>query len=135
MLNRHIFLARGIELSEAQAWAATEDPECSTKICEVADKTFPLRVPLIPAHGDGKPLGYILIGPRPDGSVLSKEEQKTLVEISDPVARAIRNVIKREKRETALAALMAKHEDRIEELEALLGEAKPKRSAGPRSTR
>ena len=48
-----------------------------------------------------QPLGTILIGPRPDGSVLSKEEQKTLVEVAEPVARAIRNVIKREKRESA----------------------------------
>ncbi len=129
MLNGRIVRSRGIDLQEAQAWAADEPTERSTRICEVADKTFPLRVPLIPAHGDGKPLGYILIGPRPDGSILSKEEQNTLVEVADPVARAIRNVIKREKRESALAALMAKHERRIEELEALIGKEKPKRTA------
>jgi hypothetical protein len=129
MLGGRILQSRGIDLEAAQAWAADEPIERSTKICEVADKTFPLRVPLIPAHGDGKPLGYILIGPRPDGSILSKEEQKTLVEVADPVARAIRNVVKREKRESALASLMAKHERRIEELEALLASAKPKRSA------
>ena len=129
MLSGRIRQSRGIPLDEAQEWAADEPTERSTKICEVADKTFPLRVPLIPAHGDGKPLGYILIGPRPDGTVLSKEEQKTLVEVADPVARAIRNVIKREVRETALATLMAKHEMRIEELEAQLGVAKPKRTA------
>ncbi len=135
MLGGRIFLTRGIDLKEAQDWAALEDPECSTRICEVADKIFPLRVPLIPAHGDGKPLGYILIGPRPDGSVLSKEEQKTLVEVSDAVARAIRNVIKREKRETALATLMTKHERRIEQLEALLADAAPKPRAQPRLRR
>ena len=77
--------------------------------------------PLTPAHGDTRSLGYILIGPRPDGSVLSKEEQRTLVEVAEPVSRAIRNVIKREKREQAIAAQIAASERRIAELEAQLG--------------
>jgi hypothetical protein len=84
---------------------------------------------LIPAHGDTRLLGYILIGPRPDGSVLSKEEQKTLVEVAEPVARAVRNVIKREKREHEIAALIATHERRIEQLESQPSRTRPKRSA------
>ncbi|MEO7240659.1 MAG: hypothetical protein ABIW16_04595 [Sphingomicrobium sp.] len=122
--------ARGATIAEVETWLAASNPEaCADGICEIADKTFPIRVPLTPAHGDGKPIGFVLIGPRPDGTLLSKDEQETLVEVADPIARALRNVIKREKRETELARLIARHERRIEELEALVAPAKPARSA------
>ena len=38
--------------------------------------TFPIRLPLVPSSDDEAPLGFILVGPRPDGSVISKDEQK-----------------------------------------------------------
>ena len=129
LIGGRVLKARRISVEEVEEWAAGVDLECRQQICEISDRTFPLRVPLIPAHGDTRPLGYILIGPRPDGSVLSKEEQKTLVEVAEPVARAVRNVIKREKREHGIAALIATHEQRIEQLEAQLSATKPKRSA------
>jgi hypothetical protein len=129
LIEGKVLMARGVPVEDVEAWSSGATPECQDGICEIADRTFPLRVPLTPAHGDTRTLGYILIGPRPDGSVLSKEEQRTLVEVAEPVARAIRNVIKREKREHEVAAQIASNERRIEELEAQLGRAKPKRSA------
>ena len=41
----------------------------------------------------------LLVGPRPDGSIPSRDEQKALREVSEAIARAIRTVIKREARE------------------------------------
>lgn len=124
------FRARGTDFDEIERWAASSEALVRKKgICEVSDRTFPLRVPLTPAHGDGKPIGYILIGPRPDGTILSKDEREILVEISDPIARAIRNVIKREKREGEIAALIKQHEERIAELEGRLAPGQPKRTA------
>ena len=78
-------------------------------------------------------LGYILIGPRPDGSVLSKDEQKALVDVAEPVTRAVRNVIKREQREHEVAATIGLHEARIAELEAKLAEVAGK--PGPHERR
>jgi hypothetical protein len=122
--------ARGISLDEVKAWMSSSDAaSCAEQICESSDRVFPLRVPLTPRHGDEARIGYILVGPRPDGSILSKVEQQALVDVAEPVSRAIRNVIKREKREHEIAALIASNERRIEELEAQLGRAKPKRSA------
>jgi hypothetical protein len=72
-------------------------------------------------------MGYILVGPRPDGSIPSREEQKALSAVSEPIARAIRTVIKREEREREIAELIEINTRRIEELEALLGPG-PKRS-------
>jgi hypothetical protein len=122
--------SRGISLDEVKAWMSSDNAaSCAERICESADRVFPLRVPLTPRHGDEARIGYILVGPRPDGSILSKDEQQALVDVAEPVSRAIRNVIKREKREHEVAAQIASNERRIEELEAQLGRAKPKRSA------
>ena len=128
LIGGKVLMARGIPLEDVKAWSSGATPECQDGICEISDRTFPLRVPLTPAHGDTSTLGYILIGPRPDGSVLSKEEQRTLVEVAEPVSRAIRNVIKREKREHEIAGLIAANARRIGELEAQLGSTKLKRS-------
>jgi hypothetical protein len=120
----------GSSQAEVEAWlAAASLQPCTDNVCETADASFPIRVPLTPAHGDGKPIGFVLIGPRPDGTLLSKDEQETLIDVADPIARAIRNVIKREKRETELARLIARHERRINQLELLITPAQPARSA------
>ena len=50
-------------------------------ICEPSDSTFPIRVPLIPSSDDEEPIGYLLVGPRPDGSIPSRDEQKALKEV------------------------------------------------------
>src|SRR5207253_11441663 len=88
--------------------------------CETTDKLFPIRVPLVPSSDDEEPIGYLLVGPRPDGSIPSKDEQKALKEVQESVARAIRTVIKREARELQVSELIAANARRIDELEALL---------------
>ncbi len=45
-------------------------------ICEPSDRLFPIRVPLVPSSDEEEPIGYLLVGPRPDGSIPSREEQK-----------------------------------------------------------
>jgi hypothetical protein len=85
------------------------------------------------------PNGWILLGPRPDGSFYGKDEQEALSEIADPVARAVQIVLLREAREAeARRAADATREDmsamsaRISALEAALAGAiaaiAPKRS-------
>ena len=75
-------------------------------LCESSDRLFPLRVPLVPSSDDEEPIGFLLVGPRPDGSIPSKEEQKALAGVSEAIARAIRTVIKREAREEKVAELI-----------------------------
>ncbi len=90
-------------------------------ICESSDRLFPIRVPLVPSSDEEEPIGYLLVGTRPDGSIPSREEQKALAEVSEDIARAIRTVIKREAREAKVGELIADNSRRIEALEALLG--------------
>ena len=63
-------------------------------------------MPLVPSSDDEEPIGYLLVGPRPDGSIPSKDEQKALAGVSEAIARAIRTVIKREAREEKVAELI-----------------------------
>ena len=74
----------------------------------------------------------MLVGPRPDGSVASRDEQNALAEVSEEVARAIRTVIKREARESEIADLIADNIRRIEALETLISDG---RSGGKGSRR
>jgi hypothetical protein len=89
--------------------------------CDRSDAVFPLRVPLRVAHASvSEPLGWMLLGPRPDGSFYGKDERETLAAIADPIARALRLAGLRIAREASL-------ERRLRTIEARLG----RNPAGP----
>lgn len=90
--------ARGIAPDAVEAWRAGWTPAGHDGLdCVRGDSVFPMRVPL-DADGHGR-VGWLLLGPRPDGSFYGKDEREALAEIADPVARAIRIVATRERRE------------------------------------
>ena len=121
IVNGCVLRARSITTDDVETWRATSfAQDYKSDICEPKDKLFPIRVPLIPSSDDEEPIGYLLVGPRPDGSIPSRDEQKALKEVSESIARAIRTVIKREARELQVAELIAGNARRIEALEALL---------------
>jgi hypothetical protein len=116
---------REVPLEEVEAWAAGArlDPAGAQMDCDRSDPLFPMRVPLRVRHGAAEPVGWILLGPRPDGSFYGKDEQEALAEVADPLARALRVVMLREEREAA-------QESRLGAIEARLAEAL--RALGPR---
>ena len=121
IVNGCVLRARGLTIEDAEAWRTTTfAQDYKSDICEPKDKLFPIRVPLVPSSDDEEPIGYLLVGPRPDGSIPSRDEQKALKEVSESIARAIRTVIKREAREQQVADLIDASARRIEALENLL---------------
>jgi hypothetical protein len=121
IVNGRILRARGISVEEVGEWRSSSFAEdYKSDICEQSDRVFPIRVPLVPSSGDEAPVGFLLVGPRPDGSVPSRDEQKALAGVSESIARAIRTVIKREVHERQVADLIEGNTQRIEQLEALL---------------
>jgi hypothetical protein len=131
IIGGRIARTRHVDLADAEAWLTSEHGlTCASDVCDSGDKLFPIRVPLVPSSDDEAPIGFILVGPRPDGSIPSKDEQKALAGVSEPIARAIRNVIKREARERDVAELITANARRIEELESRLAAliATPKRT-------
>ena len=120
IVGGRILKTRDVRVPEVENWRSLNEGY-SGDLCESSDRLFPLRVPLVPSSDDEEPIGFLLVGPRPDGSIPSKEEQKALAGVSEAIARAIRTVIKREAREEKVAELIESNARRIEELEALLG--------------
>ncbi len=131
IVNGQILRARGISVDEVKGWRSSSFAEDYTSdICEASDRVFPIRVPLVPSSGDEAPVGFLLVGPRPDGSVPSRDEQKALAGVSEPIGRAIRTIIKREAHEREMAELIQANTQRIERLEALLGAPNSQRRKG-----
>ena len=122
LIDNAVAATRGIAAEAVEHWSREFDSDaCSDAVCSAGDQTFPIRVPLRSKAADGKLAGWLLVGPRPDGSLLSKDEQRALVDIAAPLTRAVRVVARREQRERLL-------ERRIEALESQLAPAKPKPS-------
>jgi hypothetical protein len=125
IVDGRILDTRDVTPTEVENWRALNEGY-SRDLCEPKDRMFPLRVALIPSsEKDEEPMGYLLVGPRPDGSIPSKEEQKALSNVSETIARAIRTVIKREKHEAEIAELIENTNRRIDDLEALIGAGSP----------
>jgi hypothetical protein len=134
IVNGCVMRASGLSVDEVEEWRRTTSAQdYKSDICEPKDRTFPVRIPLVPSSDDEEPIGYLLVGQRPDGSIPSRDEQKALKEVSESIARAIRTVIKREARELQVAELIADNARRIEELEMLLGAGRPAGRQRPRT--
>jgi len=134
IVNGCVLRVRGLTVEEVETWRTSVfAQDYKSDICEATDKLFPIRVPLIPSSDQEEPIGYLLVGPRPDGSVPSRDEQKALAGVSEAIARGIRTVVKRESRESEIAELISGNVQRIEALEAMLGQASGRTKRGPRT--
>lgn len=108
--------ARGIDDEAVATWHAGWAPAAHEGLdCDRRDPIFPMRIPL-EADGHGR-VGWLLLGPRPDGSFYGKDERETLAEIADPVARALQIVRLREAREGAMERALADVRGRLAALE------------------
>jgi len=127
VVNDRVLKAREVDQGLVEEWRSTAlGRDYADDICNAEDRLFPIRLPLVPSSGDDEPIGFILVGPRPDGSIPSRDEQRALADVSEGIARGIRTVMKREERECAVAELIAANSRRIEELEAMLGSTRPR---------
>ncbi len=110
-------LPDGDEREAVDAWRMSwKTPATPVLNIDKTDPMFPLRVPL---HADGVGVvGWLLVGPRPDGSFYSKGEREVLSKISDPLARAIAIAGRREANHSMIAERIADLEARIAHLTA-----------------
>lgn len=88
------------------------------------DPDWPLRLAL-PAGG-GAIAGWLLLGPRPDGTLSGRDEREALEAIAEPVGRAIRVAQRREQDAAVTRA-------RLDRLEASVRELTRQRRAAPPS--
>jgi len=121
IIDQGVFRTRGISKEKVEEWRDQTIGwnDTSAEVSVNRDKLFPLRVMLKPGDGE-EPLGFILVGPRPDGSAPSKDEQKALREVAEPIARGVKNVIKRVAYERRLESLIESNSRRLSDLESRL---------------
>lgn len=123
VMGREIKQQIGITRAEVLRWLAAFKPvegENEKKIeCNLEDRVFPLRVRV--EDGRGNDMGWMLVGPRPDGSIASKDEREAIEDVVVPFARSLRIVMNREREKQELLDLFESHRQRIERLELALG--------------
>jgi hypothetical protein len=129
LVDGEVAAVRDATPEEVQEWLETASYAVTAAAldCDRSDPLFPMRVALRVRHGAEEPIGWILLGPRPDGSFYGKDEREVLAEIADPVARAVQIVLSREAREAEARERTRRHEQRLAALERKLESALPAR--------
>jgi hypothetical protein len=120
VVGREVKETLGISKAEVLRWMLAFQPDHDEDRvhCDSADTVFPLRLRV--EDGSGTQLGWVLIGPRPDGSIAGKDEREALEDIAVPLARSLRVVITRENEKQELLQLLDAHNRRIDAIEQRL---------------
>ena len=120
ILGREVKQQIGVTRGEVLRWLVAFQPgEDHDKIeCHSEDPLFPLRTRV--EDGSGALVGWMLIGPRPDGSIAGKDEREALEDIVVPLARSLRVVMSRESEKKEMLDLLESHRQRIERIELAL---------------
>ena len=117
--------AREVHPGKVNDWWRNWSPPSREGIdCDRSDPLFPIRVPL-EAEGHGR-IGWLLLGPRPDGSLFGKSECDAIEEIAEPVARAVQVALRRQEREQQVEA-------RFQAIERAISKLTGKTAPRPRS--
>lgn len=100
-------------------WVATWTPDGDAQLeCVREDPLFPLRLRL---HAEGAgTIGWLLVGPRPDGSFYGKDEREGLIEIADPIARALHIIRERTARDSVVHGRIRSLESELAAIRRLL---------------
>jgi hypothetical protein len=107
---------RGVSAKDLRTWQRGWAPAAGEGAldCASADPLFPLRARLcIESRDAPETIGWLLLGPRPDGSFFGKDEREAIEHVAGPIARAIHIAQLRERRDE-------RAEKRISALEALI---------------
>ena len=108
----------GIVPADVAAWAASaglahppamtprrKQPWRAIVWAESSDRTFPVRIALRSERAGGEMAteGWLVLGPRPDGSGYGPDDLEAVTDVAGPVARALQVVRVRENRDAQLA--------------------------------
>lgn len=109
----------GMAAADVEAWYAKHNPQFDKNVldCVPEDHLFPLRLEI---ETSAEPLGWLLIGPRPDGSIPGGDEQEALEKIAHTLGRSINIVMSREEERDRMMALLDAQGRRIERIEKML---------------
>jgi hypothetical protein len=120
LLDGKLVAVRGIARTVAQRWLGRwRAPALTGLFDQDDDRDFPIRMALRCPFG--KECGWLLLGPRPDGSLYGKDDLDALAAIALRLRQTIFSVLEREKEQRATKAGLDQLTARISELETALG--------------
>ena len=104
----------------AERLAAELPADPSPGVIRADDPELPLRLPLITAAG--ATVGWLALGPHPDGSFYGKDDRRALEQLVTPLARALSLAMERARREAAREAERRTLVERLAQLEQTLAQ-------------
>lgn len=89
LLGNRLLAVHDVKKTEVTAWRKDHPLAAAAPgvVRDGDDPLFPVRVAL-GADGCGQ-VGWLLLGPRPDGTMFGKDESEVLADLADPLARAL----------------------------------------------
>jgi hypothetical protein len=119
LLDGEVRKTIGVTDGQVTAWHAEHEPVHDKHVldCVPDDHFFPLRLEI---ETSAEALGWLLIGPRPDGTIPGEDEQEELEKIAQTLGRSISVVLSREEERNRFLALLEQQNQRIARIEELL---------------
>jgi len=129
-----VLATRDLSPERVADWLARSGLDPTTAPHDRNDKEFPLRLPL---RADGAGLvGWLLLGPRPDGTAIARDEREALRDIAEPVARGLAVALERERREAARGESERERDRRLDEFGRIIQQVQERLGIGaaPKAT-
>jgi post-segregation antitoxin (ccd killing protein) len=118
-INGRVVASVGQDTKDVRQWIrSTELPDPPRLTSNRQDHLFPLRLPLCTATPSL--IGWIILGPRPDGSLYSRDERQALLEVQESISRAVEVARQREQAQSAERRWRKRQEERMAALEERL---------------
>lgn len=119
ILEQEVRQTVGVTDAEVVGWYEKNKPKEDRNVldCVPGDHLFPLRLEVETSTGA---FGWLLIGPRPDGSIPGHDEQEALEKIAQTLGRSIRTMLSREQERQEVLRLISQQAQRIDRIEQLL---------------
>jgi hypothetical protein len=121
LIDGRLVAAQGIELAPARRllknWNA---PQAPLQIDQDYHGAFPVRMPLRCPFGTVR--GWLLLGPRPDGSLYGKDDWAALSDIARPLQRSLFAVAEHEAEQRRNQRHIRKLTDALQSVELKLGQ-------------
>ena len=118
MINGRVVASVGREPKHVRQWMRlTELPDPPRLKSDREDHLFPVRLPLRTATDPTQLIGWIILGPRPDGSLYSREERQALLDVEESISRAVEVARQREQAQSAERRWRERQEKRLRAVE------------------
>lgn len=116
---------RGIAKTAARRWLSRwRVPVTPDLFDHDDDRDFPIRMALRCPFGEVR--GWLLLGPRPDGSLYGTDDLDALATIAPPLRRTVFSVVDREKEQRTVKADLQRLTAKISKLEEILKAKQPR---------